>query len=445
MIWLLMQRLAFKLPTALQLCEGHAILFHEGGTSSFLHPTGVNRYIGLSHDEPSGRIWALIDSSQLLSVPAPIFRAGKPFFVVQAASRQDCFEWANKVHRQNFYVKTWAFSEILQVYVVLPPEVHSTHGICRRSFLGIECGGPHQESQLRYLYDTYRAPLRELAWYANEPRLYENRITQKVDENLPHVLRAALSSPNSDDSSHLIVRMEPDSDRRGRYRKTIASRYILELLWERHLKDSTDEMARLYTALQGSAVTAPAVGGILELRLHQLFTSREYPLRLFPLLQSKSNSAKFHLYDNYSASYKEENLKLPKLTVSEVLPLDKGKIQLQIDHYYRPTADNYPSVDSLLLIRPTNGGNPSPILLMFQIARNKEDHDVKEVGLERVEELGLPPDTRKYYVVVTPLDKQPRILVPKAYHGKMDVFYHPVDRLFSGTTKRGVPIVGMGQ
>ena len=433
MIWLLMQRLALKLPTALQLREGHAILFHEGGTSSFLDPAEIDRYLGLSDDEPSGRIWALVDSSQVLSEPAPIFRVSKPFFVVEAASRQARFGWANKVHHRHFYMKTWAFPEVLQVYVVLRLDVHSTHGFCRRLFLGIGRDGPHQESQLRYLYDTYRAPIRALARYASEPRLYDNRIIQKVDEILPQVLRAALSSPDSDDSSHLIVRMEPDPDERDKYRNTIASRYILDLLWARHLKDSTDEMAHLYTALQGSAVTATAVGGIFELRIHQLFTSKEYSLRLFPLLQSKSKSTKFHLYADYSASYKEENLKLLKFTVSEVHPLDEGNIQLQIDHYYRPTANNYPSVDSLLLIRPTDGGKP--ILLMFQITRNKEDHDAKEVGLERVKELGFPPDTRMYYVVVTPLDRQPRIQIPKQYHGKMDVFYHPVngDTLFSGT------------
>ena len=433
MLWLLMQRLAFKLPTVLHIRDNHAILFHEGGTSHFLDFIDrSDRYTGLSDNRPSGRIWVLVDSSQLLSKPAPIFRLSQPFFVVEAASHQSCFEWAKKFHNQHFYMKTWAFSEVLQVYVVLPPEVHSTHGFCRRSFLGIQRGGPHQESQLRYLYDTYRASPRALARRASEPRRFENRVTQEVREFLPHVLRAALSSLDSDASS-LIVRMEPDPDARDKYRKTIASRHILDLLWERHLKYETDEMAHLYAALQGSTVTAPAAGGILELRIHQLFTSKEYPLRLFPLLRGKSNRTKFHLYDNYSASYKEENVTLLKFTVSEVHPLDKGNVQLQIDHYYRPTANNYPSVDSLLLIQPTNGGKPSPILLMFQIVRNEEDHDVKEVGLERVKELGLPPDTRKYYVVVTPLDKQPRILVPKAYDGEMEVFYHPVNRgtLFS--------------
>jgi len=111
--------------------------------------------------------------------------------------------------------------------------------------------------------------------------------------------------------------------------------------------------------------------------------------------------------------------------VSEVHPLDKDKIQLQVDHYYRPTAKNHPTIDSLLLIRPE--GEPSPILLMFQITHNEEEYDVNEVGLERIKELGLPPDTRKYYVAVTPLGKQPRIVVPQAYHHEMDVLCHPVD------------------
>ena len=277
-----MRRLTLKLSTALQTDAERAIFFHEGGTSQFVSPARAYNYYGLTPDEPSGRIWALIDANQFLSQPAPCFRAGNPFFVVEVASRQSRFEWANKVHHQHFYMRTWTFSEVLQVYVALPPEVHNAHDFCRSTFLGIEHGGPYQESQLKHLYETYRAPPRALGKYAGILGLYENRVAQKVEEFLPHVLRNALSSPDSDESTHLIVRMEPDPKARDKYRKTIASRYILELLWDRHLKGSVDGIRNLYIALQGSTVTASAVGGILELWIHQLFTSKKYPLKLYP-------------------------------------------------------------------------------------------------------------------------------------------------------------------
>lgn len=125
MTWLLLQRVALGLPTALQVREEYAVLFHQGGISSFVYLKDDIPYMDLAPDEPSGRIWALIDSSQLLSEPAPVFRAGSPFFVVEAASRQNRFEWAKKVDHLYFYMKTWAFSEVLLAYVT-PPQRFTT-------------------------------------------------------------------------------------------------------------------------------------------------------------------------------------------------------------------------------------------------------------------------------------------------------------------------------
>jgi len=276
LIWLPMRRLTLKLPTVLQASEEFAILFHEGGTSKFTCPTQVDRYLGLEHDDYSGRIWALIGSDLL---PAQCFRADNPFFVVEAASRRDRFDWASKVHHQHFYMQTWAFSEVLQMYVALPSEVHNTYGFCSRPFLGLECDGPHEESQLRYLYDTYRASPRELAMYARMPALYENRVDQEVMNIRPGDLRDALYSPTSSQSSYLIMRMEPSPKSRNMFEKMATSQHVLKLLSEKHLKNTIAEVELLYNTLQGSSVTASAVRGILELRMHQLFAFMdEYPL-----------------------------------------------------------------------------------------------------------------------------------------------------------------------
>ena len=117
LIWLLMKRLSLKLPTALQVGNGYAILFHDGGTSQFASVTEAIYYIRLRFDDPSSRIWALVDSNNDLLEPAPIFRVRGPFFVIEAASRWNSFEWAKKVYRRHFYMKTWTFSEVLQAYV----------------------------------------------------------------------------------------------------------------------------------------------------------------------------------------------------------------------------------------------------------------------------------------------------------------------------------------
>lgn len=64
---------------------------------------------------------------------------------------------------------------------------------------------------------------------------------------------------------------------------------------------------------------------------------------------------------------------------------------------------------------------------MFRITRNKEEPDIKEVGLERVDGLKFPSDTRRYYVAVTPVGMEPEIKVPKSRFTNVDVFRHPVD------------------
>ena len=273
-----MRRLTLKLPTVLQAEEEFAILFHEGGTSQFAFPIRADECMGLQHDNPSARIWALVGSSQL---PARCFRAGDPFFVVEASSRRDGFDWASKVHHRHFYMQTWAFSEILHVYVALLSEVHKTYGPCSRPFLGLKRGGPHEESQLRYLYDTYRASPRELARYAPIPALYEARVDQEVMKIRPGDLRDALYSPTSSESSYFIMRMEPSPKSRSMFEKMAISQHVLELLSNKHLKKNTiAEVELLYNTLQGSSVTASAVRGILELRMHQLFAfMEEYPLR----------------------------------------------------------------------------------------------------------------------------------------------------------------------
>jgi len=131
-----MQRLFFKLPTALQLERGYAILFHDGSTSKFTSLNKAVNYMELEFSPSSSRILAPIGSNKSPSEPPSMFHTGKPFFAVEAPSRQNSFEWVEKVDYRYLYMKTWAFQEVLQAYVTPPrssqhsrflqPSVHGT-------------------------------------------------------------------------------------------------------------------------------------------------------------------------------------------------------------------------------------------------------------------------------------------------------------------------------
>jgi hypothetical protein len=420
LVWLLIRRLALRLPTALQIDDSEVFLFHEGGTSLFQGLKSVSAYLGLNFSTPSSKIWVLIDSSAMLLEPAPVFRKRRPFFVVEAASRLSRFEWGKKVFAKYFCMKTWSFSEVLQMYVTPPSGVHNAHCFCSRPYLGLSSGGPHDESRLRYLYDNYRASPRELGAYAPVPEEFEGLVLAQVQQMLPDTLRRALQAPDSDESSHLITRAEPSSTARFLTKKTIASPGAFKLLWNEHLKHQVSDTAYFYNIFQsGGSITASAAGWIFEFRMHELLT-QGYLINLFPLrLRSTNERRKFDVYDKSADSY-ERNF---QLAASSEYPLDRG-INLELDRYYRPEARNFPTIDSLPLIRPIN--EASPILLMFQMTRSQDGHGVEEAGLEIINGLMFPPGTRMYYVVVTPLGTEPQIRVPTGCFQDVHVFHHPV-------------------
>ena len=154
LVWLLIRGLTLKLPTVLQPDPQEAVLFHEGGTSVFQNLMSLRHYLGLSFDKPFSKIWVLVDSDVNLLQPAPVFNQGRPFFVVEAASRRHRFKWAKKVTAEYFCKKTWDFSEVLQVYVTPFSGVNKAHYFCSRPFLGLSHGGSHDESKVRYFYIT---------------------------------------------------------------------------------------------------------------------------------------------------------------------------------------------------------------------------------------------------------------------------------------------------
>ena len=119
-------------------------------------------------------------------------------------------------------------------------------------------------------------------------------------------------------------------------------------------------------------------------------------------------------YDDYSASEDNKDaidLQLPASDDYSLEDVIEDATQLHIGYYYRPRDASFPTVDSIFFIHPPG---ESPILLMFQVTRIKDSHDVNLRGLEIIKKL-LPPGVRTYYVVVTPTNITPQITIPKSY------------------------------
>jgi len=112
----LLSRLELKLPTVLQFSLQQPLLFYQNGVKELVLPGFGPAYASLmSWDLPLARIWALVDTNRHLHEPAPALTDG-PFFVVEATSpRQTRFDWTSRFRTDNFYMKPWAFSEVLQV------------------------------------------------------------------------------------------------------------------------------------------------------------------------------------------------------------------------------------------------------------------------------------------------------------------------------------------
>ena len=123
MLRLLLHRLALRLPTALQVKNSYAILFHEGGVSEFADLDNHLIYGALKPPpggDPRRKVWALVNTNKFLSDPADIFKDHGTFFVVNVTSpHPEHLEWLSQIDYEDFYMKPWSLSEIIQAYVDL--------------------------------------------------------------------------------------------------------------------------------------------------------------------------------------------------------------------------------------------------------------------------------------------------------------------------------------
>jgi len=265
--------------------------------------------------------------------------------------------------------------------------------------------GPLEDDEVTRLFEMYGASPRDLAINGHDPMSLHIRIDSQVKEMNLRAIKDALSSSDIDNSSHFVTRIEPSYGVRAIPRKTLSCRFAFQLLWDKYMKDQASEMEYFYHLFSNNSITASAGGWVLEFRMHQLIRDGR-TIHVFPIGGHHANINT--IYDHYPPSF-DVGAKALVLPVSEehsLLP----NMTLTIGNYYRPLNPNFPTIDSLFLVEPP--GEPSPILLMFQVTQNRVSHDVKPRGLAAVEGLGLPPNTRKWLVVVTPFNIEPKIVVP---------------------------------
>ena len=204
--------------------------------------------------------------------------------------------------------------------------------------------------------------------------MYKGLVDSQARAAPPDILRSVFQASEPCAVFHLVTHIEPSPSSRSTCRNRVASRGAFEILWAR-LKYQVSDM-RFYHGLLGrSPDTACALGWIFELRMHQLLREGNL-IQLFPI------------YGHLTSKEDKIQKDIPLPESGEHL-LDEGDL-LCVGHYYHLQTANFTTIDSLFFIHPP--GEPSPILLAFQIRHNTVC-DVDEEELRRVNRLSSPTPT----------------------------------------------------
>jgi len=281
-----------------------------------------------------------------------------------------------------------------------PLQFHNAHFFYGRNYLG---GTTHTERQLLHLHKTFGASTRNLRFYADKPRSYIATLRERINELDPNTLLQLFRDPKSSSSSHYIITIRPSPDSREEYEKTVPSQFVFQLLWDKHIRHRIDLMVQFHDLFLANPTMATSLGWIFKLRMHELLL-RKQTIRLFPMCGSRSPV-------NFVYSKPGDKSIDLKLTQSTERTLSDDA-KLRVIYYYRPKTTNCAVFDSLRLVYSPDG---TPILLIFQITRNKKSHDAKLRGLRKIDQLHLPDNAHKYFVVVTPATIPPKLMIPVEY------------------------------
>ena len=269
------------------------------------------------------------------------------------------------------------------------------------------------------MHKEFGASPRDLVRYACIPDAYKSLLVREI--------------ANADDNRSFrdVIIVGPSEASRGYFEEKFASRPVFDLLRDISLEHRTEKMAHLYEIFRiGPSITMTiAAGWIFESRIHQLLTRRKI-IRLFPIFGRRVG--KNPTYDYYAAS---------QLAESEQHLLSEGDA-LEEGHYYRPGSADFPGIDSLLLVHPP--GELLSILLIFRITWDRGEHGVSADSLRKIDDLELPSNAHRCYVIPTPEDILPKVMVSMEQfwaerrwllHDAFPVFYYPARRLFEDYCK----------
>ena len=210
------------------------------------------------------------------------------------------------------------------------------------------------------------------------------------------------------ETSHFLIQIEPSPTSRYVPQTRVVTTRVFEMFWQIHQCEQLREMARFYDMCRRTPTTS-AVDALFEFRVHQLLRAKRR-ISLVPILGHLKTEDKNVVYDDYRPKKRiTQHVALPG---SEVVTLTDG-IVLTPGCYYRPRRGNdLPAINSLLLIKL---GGESHVLLMFHITVNAGQIEMNKASLEKVDDLIVPPNTKKILVAVIPKNVSPKIIVPREY------------------------------
>ena len=315
---------------------------------------------------------------------------------------------------------------------------HSRHLIRRFSL--------KSEKDLWYLYSKYGASAGSLFGHADRPKEYEALVKDEINWLSPKKLTRLLRQPNAvAENFHYVISAGPMPGDRSEAERKFASTYVLEQCCKRILEDDAEALKKYYNILYDDPTTFAAARMVFGYRAH-LFLREARVLELFPNLCRFSKSKKIKdagksaFYDDYKATkdtMPTKQVELPGL--KEHVITDETEKCVEYDTYYRPEHNNFPSIDSWVLLRPGDPAEP-PIFLMFHITTNVSSHDIKQMDLRMVDKLDIPANAWRCLVVFAPREVGPRIgpgmskdYEEKKYRGSIDldrdfpVFHYPAD------------------
>jgi len=265
------------------------------------------------------------------------------------------------------------------------------------------------------MHYLYGASFRDLIKFAHQPNIYDAMVNEGMKRLSPldfsKLLRTTEDTVNG---CNLLVSTGPLPTRRDLPERKVISPYVLERICDQVLKNNVKEMKDLYQSLQNRPTTAAAVEMIFKYQVHRFLRKR----RTIKLLPIDSSNGRVCVWAT-GTEVVEEKFRLPKS--EELVFTDKPDTPLEVGTYYRPRNNNFPTIDSWLLVRLSP--QELPVLIAFHIAPNKDTCDVDRSGLATVDEL-VDAGTKKYLVVVTPAGVELKMTMSGEYPTSPFLAYH---------------------